>query len=86
MTITLELKPEVEKCAAEQAASSGVPVKDFLESVIKDGLNGGEGQLSYQTVKEWEAALDALADSPAFAKAASRFVDDSREGIYQGEG
>ena len=59
-----------------------VPVKNFLESVIADSLSGGEGETSYQTTEEWEAALDEFADSPAFAKAANCFVDDSREGIY----
>lgn len=81
MTILLELKPEVEARAIAQAASHGVPVKDFLESVIEDSLNGGERQLSYQTPEEWEAALDEFADSPAFSRAVS-FVDDSRESIY----
>jgi hypothetical protein len=82
MTVTLEMKSEVEARAIKQARRRGVPVKDFLESVIEDSLSGREGETSYQTVEEWEAALDEFADSPAFAKAANRFVDDSREGIY----
>jgi hypothetical protein len=82
MIVMLELKPEVEARVVEQAASRGVPVEDFLEAVIGDSLNGREGQDSYQTPEEWEAALDEFANSPAFAKAANRFVDDSREGIY----
>ena len=53
-----------------------------MASVIEDSLSGGEGEVSYQTMEQWEAALDEFADSPAFAKAANRFVDDSREGIY----
>lgn len=82
MTVTLELKPEVEALAVEQAASRGVPVDDFLESVIEDSLSGGGGQNSYRTPEEWEAALDEFADSPAFSKAVS-FVDESRESIYR---
>ena len=82
MTVTLELKPEVEARVVEQAASRGVPVEDFLESVIEESLNGGEGLNSYRTSEEWEAALDEFADSPAFGRAAS-FVDDSRESIYR---
>jgi hypothetical protein len=82
MTVTPELKPEVEARAIKQVASRGVPIEDFLEAVIEDSLSRGEGQFSYQTVEEWEAALDEFADSPAFAKAANRFVDDSRERIY----
>jgi hypothetical protein len=82
MTVTLELKPEVEARVVEQAASRGLSVEDFLESVIEDTLKGREGQDSYQTPEEWEAALDEFADSPVFAKAANHFVDDSRESIY----
>ncbi len=82
MTVTLEMKPEVEARTVELASSRGVSVEYFLESVIEDRLGGGKGQVSYQTVEEWEAALDEFADSPAFAKAADRFVDDSRQGIY----
>ena len=82
MTVTLELKPEVEARAVEQAASRGVTVEDFLESVIEDSLNGGADQVSYQTSEEWEAALDEFADSPAFDRAVS-FVDGSRESIYR---
>jgi hypothetical protein len=82
MTVTLELKPEVEALAIEQAASRGIQVKDFLESVIEDRLNSGEGDCVYQTAEEWETALDEFADSPAFGKALS-LVDDSRESIYR---
>jgi hypothetical protein len=82
MAVILELKSEVEARAVEQAARRGVPVKEFLESVIEDSLSGGEGETSYQTMEEWEAALDEFANSPAFAKAESCFVDDSRERIY----
>ncbi|MCA1566122.1 MAG: hypothetical protein LC803_10890 [Acidobacteria bacterium] len=82
MAMILGLKSAVEARAVEQAARRGVPVKEFLESLIEDSLSGGEGETSYHTMEEWEAALDEFADSPAFAKAANRFVDDSRERIY----
>lgn len=81
MTVTLELKPEVEARVVEQAASRGVPVEDFLESVIEESLNSGEDKISYRTLEEWEAALDEFADSPTFGRAVS-FIDDSRESIY----
>lgn len=83
MSITLELKPEVEALAVEQAASRGVPIEDFLKSIIEDGLNGTEEGTGYRTPAAWEAALDEFADSPAFGKAVT-FVDDSREAIYRG--
>jgi len=36
----------------------------------------------YRTLEDWEAALDEFANNSAFAKAATRFVDDSRESSY----
>ncbi len=84
MTVTLELKPETEARAIEQAAARGVPVEEFLESVIEDTLNGSEEKPFYETAtaEEWEAALDEFGDSPAFSRVTS-FVDDSRESIYR---
>lgn len=84
MTVTLELKPEVEARAIEQAAAHGVRVEAFLESVIEDSLNGSEEKPFYETAtaEEWEAALDEFGDSPAFNRTAP-FVDDSRESIYR---
>ncbi len=84
MTIKIELKPEIEARAIEQAEVRGVPVEAFLESVIEVSLNGREEKPCYETatVEEWEAALDEFGDSPAFNKTAS-FVDDSRESIYR---
>jgi len=84
MTVTLELKPEVEARVIEQAAARGVPVEAFLQSVIEDTLNNREEKAFYETAtaEEWEAALDEFGNSPAFGRAAS-FVDDSRERIYR---
>ena len=85
MTVTLELKPEVEARIIKRAAAHGVPVEEFLKSVIEDSLSDEEEKLFYETAtaEEWETALDEFANSPAFAKAAGRFVDDSRESIYR---
>ena len=49
-------KLESEGRAIEQAASRGVLVEGFLESVIEESLNGGEDPISYQGLegnKEW---------------------------------
>ena len=40
MTVTLELKPEVEARVVEQAASRGVPVEDFLEVCYRREFEG----------------------------------------------
>lgn len=85
MTVTLELKPEVEAQVIAQAAAHGVSVEEFLRSVIEDSLSNGEEKPFYETApaEEWETALDDFANSPAFVRAAGRFVDDSRESIYR---
>lgn len=36
MTVTLELEPEVEMTAAEQAKEKGLPLAEYVESVIKE--------------------------------------------------
>jgi hypothetical protein len=62
-----------------------VPVEEYLESVIEDSVSNGE-EKSFDkaaTAEEWESALDEFANSPAFAKATDRTVDDSRERIYR---
>ena len=70
MTVTLELKPEVEARAVEQAEAHGVPVKEFLESVIEENLSGEEGK-----------SFAEMADSHGHITAPP--ADDSRESIYR---
>lgn len=36
MTVTLELEPEVELTAAEQARAEGLPLAKYVESVVKE--------------------------------------------------
>lgn len=83
MTVVLELKPEIEARAVEQAATRGMPVQEFLESVIENNLGNGEEKPFYETAtaEEWEAALDDFGDSSAFGRATS-FIDDSRAEFY----
>ena len=38
MTVTLELEPEVELTANEQAAEEGLPLAKYVESVVKDTI------------------------------------------------
>jgi truncated hemoglobin YjbI len=38
MTITLELEPEVEITAAEQAAEEGLPLTEYVEEVVKQAV------------------------------------------------
>lgn len=36
MTVTLELEPEVEMTASEQAKERGLPLEEYVESVVKE--------------------------------------------------
>ena len=36
MTVTLELEPEVEMTASEQAKEKGLPLAEYVESVVKE--------------------------------------------------
>lgn len=83
MSVTLELKPETEARAVEQAAAQGVPVEAFLESVIEENLNGREEKSFAETAsfeewmrefEEWTASHNYITAPPA---------DDSRESIYR---
>ncbi|MCP9493530.1 MAG: hypothetical protein MSG64_03640 [Pyrinomonadaceae bacterium MAG19_C2-C3] len=38
MTVTLELEPEVELTAIEQAKEQGLPLTEYVESVVKDAI------------------------------------------------
>jgi hypothetical protein len=38
MTVTLELEPEVELTAIEQAKAEGLPLAEYVESVVKDAI------------------------------------------------
>lgn len=83
MPITLELKPEVEARAVEQAEAQGVPVEEFLESVIEENLNGEEGESFAEraSLEEWSREFQEWADSHGHITAPP--ADDSRESIYR---
>ena len=36
MTVTLELEPEIEMTASEQAKEKGLPLAEYVESVVKE--------------------------------------------------
>ena len=83
MTITLELKPEIENRVAEKAKLLGKTVENYLVEVIEEKVNGGvEEKPFYETAtdEEWEAALDSLA---IYSDEIPETWDDSRESIYR---
>lgn len=83
MTVTLELKPEVEARAMEQAEAHGVPVEAFLESVIEENLSDGEAKSFAETasLEEWMREFQEWVDSHDYITAPP--ADDSRESIYR---
>lgn len=84
MTVTLELRPEIEERIRAKAAERGLPVEKFLETVIETDVTGGNERPFHETatLEEWEAMLDRFIHNPAFQNI-SWPVDDSRESIYR---
>ncbi len=86
MSITLELKPEIEARAAREAATRGVPVETFLAEVIEENLNGGKKKKSFYetaTIEEWSRELRAWAASHDRKTPALSDEAMSRESIYE---
>jgi hypothetical protein len=80
MTVTIELKPEVEQQAKAEAEARGLPVEDYLEAVIESQLAGGKTTTENPTPAErgraWEAwAASHSPDTPVVLR-------DDREAIY----
>ncbi len=70
MTVTIELKPEIEKRLAEKAKQSGLPIETFIEVFIEDNLEeeakDEPRQKSFQetaTKEEWSAEFHRWLDS-----------------------
>lgn len=86
MSITLELKPDVEARLTEQAERQGVPLEKHLESVIDDYLSEKQEDSPSQTLSgdEWEKKLMELGTSSSAAKAPPLSDEAmSRESIYR---
>ena len=83
MTVTLELKPELESRVNARAKSFGKTVENFLVEIIEEKIVGNENEKPfYETASddEWEAALDSLA---IYSDEIPDTWDDSRESIYR---
>ncbi|QLE58088.1 hypothetical protein [Nostoc sp. TCL26-01] len=88
MTIQIQLKPEIEARLIAQAATQGLSVEAYLESLIEDSLINQEKPSFYQVSnqEEWENIFTELINSPAFTLAPP--LSDaaiSRENIYTRE-
>ncbi len=70
MTVTIELKPEIEKRLAKKAEENGVPIENYLEVFIEDSLaeeteDGSKKKPFYETAtaEEWIAEFETWIDS-----------------------
>ena len=83
MTVTLELKPELESRVNAKAKFFGKTVENFLVEIIEEKIVENENEKPFhETVSddEWEAALDSLA---IYSDEIPDTWDDSRESIYR---
>jgi hypothetical protein len=86
MTVTIELKPEIEERIRSEAAALGVPVEDYIESVIESQLSdwgrevASENSTPADRARAWEVwAASHNPDTPVI-------LDDSREALYGDDG
>jgi hypothetical protein len=85
MTVTLELKPEVEEQLEAQATESGLSVKDYLEKRVEEMISASELQTAKtpeERVRLWQEFVNSHADitAPPLSDYAV-----SRESIYTRE-
>jgi hypothetical protein len=86
MTVTIELKPEIEARVKSEAEALGLPVEDYLESVIESQLANGGGEVTSKNstpadrARAWEVwAASHNPNTPGI-------LDDSREALYGDDG
>ncbi len=84
MTVTIELKPEIEKRLAERAKQNGLKIETYLEVFIENNLKKEDGKSSSETTtsEEWLTKLKNWSEShdrttPFLSDEATR-----RENIY----
>lgn len=84
MTVTLELKPEVEARIRAKAAARGLPVEEFIQSVIEIDVDREGERRFHQTAtpEEWEKALLDWVNTQRPQHPTLSDYAVSREGIY----
>lgn len=83
MTVTIELKPEVEEQLEAQAKESGLSVKDYLEKRVEEMISASELQPAktpQERVRLWREFINSHDDikAPPLSDEAI-----SRESIYR---
>lgn len=82
MTISIELKPDVEAFIARQAALRGLSAEAYLNSVLEN-LSAQTTDKEHLSSEEWAREFRAWAASHS---PVTTVVQDSRDSIYQGRG
>lgn len=78
MTVTLELEPEVELTATEQAQEEGLPLAEYVESVVKDAI------LKRQRVRRLsEKSFDEILKPFRNEVEASGITDDELDNLFR---
>ncbi len=75
MTVTIELKPEIEIRIAEQAAAQGVTVKEYIQSFLESIITASKpatAQERVQRFKHWLKNHTRSAAPPLSDEAISR--------------
>ena len=82
MTVTLDLKPEVEQRVVAEAKARGLSVENFILNVLeKDATNGEASFALTATPEEWKKAFLEWAERPAHPPLSDEAI--SRESIYR---
>lgn len=84
MTVTLELKPEVEERIAAEAKARGMSVESYILNVLeKEATNGAPNFALTATPKEWKKAFLEWVNTerPAHPPLSDEAI--SRESIYR---
>lgn len=78
MTVMLELEPEVELTAAEQAEAEGLPLAKYVESVVKEAI------FKRQRVQQLaEKSFDEILKPFRNEVEASGMSDDELDNLFQ---
>ncbi len=78
MTVTLELEPEVELTATEQAKAEGLPLAKYVESVVRESVFKRQ-RVQQLSEKSFDEILKPFRDEVE----ASEMSDDELDGLFR---
>ncbi len=78
MTVTLELEPDVELTAAEQAEAEGLPLAKYIESVVREAIFKRR-RVEQLSQKSFDEILKPFRDEVE----SSGMSDDELDGLFR---